>query len=126
MNTKDRILALLEAKRGHMVSGEYIAEQLNISRSAVWKAINGLKSKGYRIEAATNNGYCLMTDNDILSVAGMLPFLDSGGSHIQVYQRVDSTNTMAKALAAEGAEHGTLVIADEQTAGRGRYGRSFF
>ena len=128
MNTKERILALLEKNRGRMISGETIGERLNISRSAVWKAINSLKKEGYRIEAVTNNGYCLRTDNDILSVAGMLPFLKSKayGRDIQVHQSVDSTNTIAKELAAKGAAHGTVIIADEQTAGRGRYGRSFF
>jgi len=128
MKTKDCVLALLEKNRGQMISGEAIGERLNISRAAVWKAINTLKKEGYRIEAVTNNGYCLSADNDILSVAGMLPFLKSKeyGDGIQVHQKVDSTNTIAKELAAKGAAHGTVIMADEQSAGRGRYGRSFF
>jgi len=139
MNTKNRILALLEEKRGQMISGESIAEQLNISRSAVWKAVNGLKKDGHQIEAVTNNGYCLSADNNILSVAGMLPFLKTdlnigsqdhhvqiSSNNIQMHQKVESTNLIAKALAAKGAAHGTVIMAEEQTAGRGRYGRPFF
>ncbi|MCL2420245.1 MAG: biotin--[acetyl-CoA-carboxylase] ligase [Defluviitaleaceae bacterium] len=126
MSTKERTLALLEAKRGQTVSGEAIAAQLDISRSAVWKAVNGLKKDGYQIESSTNRGYCLRDDNNILSVAGMLPFLKQGGANIQVHQKVESTNIIARELAVKGAAHGTVIMADEQTAGRGRYGRQFF
>jgi len=127
MSTKSFILALLEKKRGQSISGEYIAEQLNISRNAVWKAINELKKDGYKISAVTNKGYCLCEDNDILSVQGMIPYLspDSILEKIFVYDRLESTNTTAKDMAVSGAEHGTVVIADYQTAGKGRYGRSF-
>ena len=77
MNTKNRILALLESNRGQSISGEHVAGQLNISRNAVWKAIKELEKDGYKIKAITNKGYCLCEDNDILSVQGMIPFLSN-------------------------------------------------
>ena len=128
MNTKKQILALLERNRGYTVSGESIAAKLGISRNAVWKAVNELKKSGYNIQAITNKGYSLCEDNDILSVQGMLPFLNMQAIHpesIQVHAELESTNKTAKELAISGAEHGTVVIAEAQTAGKGRYGRGF-
>jgi BirA family biotin operon repressor/biotin-[acetyl-CoA-carboxylase] ligase len=128
MSTKKNILALLESSRGQSVSGENIANRLNISRSAVWKAINELKKDGYRIEAVTNKGYCLSEDNNILSVQGILPHLlqKENADRIFVYDSLESTNKTAKEMAIAKAEHGTVIIADSQTAGKGRYDRAFF
>ncbi|MCL2053070.1 MAG: biotin--[acetyl-CoA-carboxylase] ligase [Oscillospiraceae bacterium] len=128
MSTKASVLELLENKRGESISGEYIAECLKVSRSAVWKAVKELERDGYKINAGTNKGYCLCPDNDILSVQGMLPFLSGKGmsAKISVHPCLESTNITAKELATAGAESGTVVIADSQTAGRGRYERSFF
>jgi len=131
MNTKNLILSLLEQSRGKNISGSFIAEQLNISRNAVWKAINELKKNGHKIESATNRGYCLCADNDILSAQGILPFLSQTlqeqlAEKINVHTSLESTNKTAKELALFGAEHGTIVIADYQSAGKGRYERSFF
>ena len=128
MNTKKRILALLESKRGQNISGEHIAEQFNVSRNAVWKAIKELEKDGYRIKAVTNKGYCLCENNDILSVQGMLPFLSQEKipDRIHVYLSLESTNKTAKEMAISGAEHGTVIVADCQTAGKGRYGRNFY
>ncbi|MDR0570624.1 MAG: biotin--[acetyl-CoA-carboxylase] ligase [Clostridiales Family XIII bacterium] len=128
MRAKDGVLALLENNRGRSVSGEEMARALDISRNAVWKAINELKKDGYKIEAATNKGYCLREDNDILSVQGMAPFLSSRGAaaDVKVYSSLASTNETAKEMALTGAGHGTVVIADCQTTGRGRYDRRFY
>lgn len=135
MDTKERILSILEERRGQVVSGAEIGRSLEISRNAVWKAINQLKAEGHKIEPSSNKGYRLSTDDDTLSLAGILPFLTSGSSinprqieahQIEVRQTVSSTNTLAKEMAISGAPHGTTIIANEQTAGRGRYGRSFF
>ncbi|MCL2224412.1 MAG: biotin--[acetyl-CoA-carboxylase] ligase [Defluviitaleaceae bacterium] len=129
--TKKNLLELLERNRGQSISGEFIAGQLGISRAAVWKAVKELEKEGYVITAATKRGYCLSGENDILSAQGILPFLrDAGeterGRKIIVEPSLESTNITAKQLAISGAEHGTVVLADHQTAGRGRYGRSFF
>ena len=128
MSTKEYILELLEKNRGQSVSGEYIAKQLDVTRNAVWKAIKDLEKDGYRIEAVTNKGYCLYEDNDILSVQGMLPFLldKEKADKIQIYGSLESTNKTAKEMASSGAEHGAIIFADSQTAGKGRYGRKFY
>lgn len=128
MNTKKYILTLLENNRGKNISGECIAKQLNISRNAVWKAIKELKANGYRIDAVTNKGYCLCEDNDILSIQGMIPFLarKDYSDKIFVYTSLESTNKMAKEMAISGAGHGTVIISDCQTAGKGRFDRQFY
>ncbi|MDR2572503.1 MAG: biotin--[acetyl-CoA-carboxylase] ligase, partial [Oscillospiraceae bacterium] len=128
MNLKKSVLAFLEINRGQTVSGEIIAGQFGVSRNAVWKVIRELEKEGYKIRAASNRGYCLCESNDILSVEGMVPFLfdKEAANRIFVYPLLESTNKTAKEMAISGAEHGTVVIADGQTAGRGRYGRSFF
>ena len=127
MSVKEDVLALLEGKRGEYISGTCIAEQLHVSRNAVWKSIHELKKDGYKIEAVTNRGYCLCEENDILSVQGMLPYLSHAviSERIYVHKRLESTNKTAKEIAISGAEHGTVIIADCQTAGKGRYGREF-
>ena len=128
MSTKKTVLELLEKRRGESISGKFIAEKLNVSRNAVWKAIKELEKDGYKITAVTNKGYCLCDDNDILSVQGMLPFLtiEEGRNKIFIHNSLESTNKTAKEMAISGAGHGTVIIADSQTSGRGRYGRDFF
>ena len=128
MSTKRFVLELLEQGRGQNISGERIAKQLNLTRNAIWKAVKELEKDGYKIEATTNKGYRLSDDNDILSVQGMLPFLwkKEISHNITLYPSLESTNTTAKELAIQGADHGTIIIADSQSAGRGRYNRSFY
>lgn len=127
MNTKEKILALLETNRGQSISGTNIAEELNISRNAVWKSVKELQKDGHKITAVTNKGYCLYEDSGILSAGGIASFLrdKSYGDKITVYKSIKSTSQTAKELATAGAEHGTIIIADCQTEGRGRYGRKF-
>ncbi|HKM22765.1 MAG TPA: biotin--[acetyl-CoA-carboxylase] ligase [Lachnospiraceae bacterium] len=127
MSTKTNILALLEGNRGQSISGEGIAAHLGVSRNAVWKAVNELKKDGYNIEAVTNKGYCLSQDNDILSAQGMLPYLThkENADQIFVYDTLESTNITAKEMAIAKAKHGTVIIAEHQTSGRGRYNRVF-
>jgi len=128
MDTKIKILGLLEKNRGKSLSGEGIAKMLNISRNAVWKAVNSLKKEGYSISSVNNRGYALLPDNDILSVAGMLPYLDNDAyaSKIHIYDTLGSTNKTAKEMAVSGCDHGTIVIANTQTSGKGRYSRDFY
>ena len=130
MSTKNRILELLEQQRGESISGEHLAGVLGISRNAVWKAIKELQKDGYNIVAVTNKGYCLSAENDIISIPGIKPFLSERSqfyaNKIQVHQSLESTNKTAKEMAVAGAEHGTIIISDCQTMGRGRYSRNFF
>jgi len=113
------------------ISGEALAERCGISRQAVWKIINILRSHGARIEAVTNRGYHLSGTGSLLSeeiIAALIPpELDV---HIKIYETIDSTSTEAKRLCTETSDvsrlNGTVIIAEQQTAGRGRLGRSFF
>ena len=130
MITKNRILELLEQQRGESISGEHLAGVLGISRNAVWKAIKELQKDGYHIVAVTNKGYCLSDENDIVSIPGIKPFLSERSqpyaNKIQIYKSLESTNKTAKEMAIAGAEHGTVILSDCQTMGRGRYSRNFF
>lgn len=126
MSVKESVLkALIEANGA--VSGEALAGELNVSRNAVWKAIAQLREEGHLVEAVTNRGYCLSQNSDVVSEPGIAHWLDTDdfGRTVEVHTVVDSTNTRAKALAAQGAVHGTLVVARSQTGGRGRFGRNF-
>ncbi|MCL2438041.1 MAG: biotin--[acetyl-CoA-carboxylase] ligase [Coriobacteriia bacterium] len=127
MSTKEKVLALLESSRGQSISGEHIAEQLGVSRNTIWKAIKELEKDGHKVTAVTNKGYCLSEDSDVLSAQGMASYLEQKEltERIFVYDCLESTNTTAKELAVAGAQHGTVVIANQQTAGKGRYGRNF-
>lgn len=130
MSTKHRVLELLEAQRGESFSGERLAGILGVSRNAVWKAVKELQKDGYDIVAVTNKGYCLSDENDIVSVPGIKPFLSEKSqpfvNQIHIYKSLESTNKTAKEMAVSGAAHGTVVISDSQTMGRGRYSRNFF
>ena len=127
MTTKE---AVLQALRGtnFPLSGERLARQLGISRNAVWKAIRGLQKDGCRISASTRLGYRLVEMPDMLSEAEIARYLaqEEIGRHMEIHPELDSTNNRAKQLAAQGAPHGTLVAADSQTAGRGRFSRQFY
>ena len=128
LSTKENILALFEANKGIYFSGEEIAVQLSVSRAAVWKAVNALRSDGYVIDAVPNKGYRLSMNTDILSVQGIEKYLDPQNRQltIQVLPEVSSTNTMLREKANEETPEGYVIIANGQTEGRGRRGRSFY
>ncbi|WP_312352799.1 biotin--[acetyl-CoA-carboxylase] ligase [Aminipila sp.] len=128
MSVKDEVLKTLEQNRGASFSGEALASTLGVSRAAVWKAITALRKEGYPIMAATNKGYSLMESSDLLSEQGIRLHLweTTRSLDLHVYKTIDSTNLEAKRLALEGVKHGTVVISNEQTKGRGRLGRSFY
>ena len=128
MTAKEKILFLFETNRGIYLSGEKIAEELNISRAAVWKAVNKLKEEGYPIHAIPNKGYCLSVETDILSSQGIRKYLKSETANldIEVLPTVDSTNRIVWTKANEGTQDGYVLVANEQITGRGRTGRDFF
>ncbi|NLA86375.1 MAG: biotin--[acetyl-CoA-carboxylase] ligase, partial [Clostridiales bacterium] len=113
---------------GRYVSGNDMASALYVSRNAVWKAVNALKSEGHDIHAVTNKGYSLAPESSVLSKASIKKHLGAKADsfHIEVVKSVDSTNTAVKALASQGAPEGTVIAAEEQTGGRGRMGRRFY
>lgn len=123
---KTEILAALRNANGY-VSGQELCDRLGVSRTAIWKAINQLKENGYQIEAIQNKGYQLLFTPDILSVNELESIRKTTwiGKKIHYFESIDSTNNSAKKMAEEGAEHGTLLVADEQTSGRGRRGHAW-
>ncbi|SFQ46816.1 BirA family transcriptional regulator, biotin operon repressor / biotin-[acetyl-CoA-carboxylase] ligase [Lachnospiraceae bacterium XBB1006] len=127
MGTKERIIAILEEKRGSYFSGEELAERLSVSRTAVWKAINSLRDNGYEIEAVTKKGYRLAEDTDQMSEAGIRKYISREEAiHIEVQPVVTSTNTLLYEKAAKGQGEGYVLLAGAQTAGRGRQGHTFY
>lgn len=123
---KSKILLLLR-ERGDYVSGQEICEQFQVSRTAVWKAINQLKKEGYCIEAVPNRGYLLVNEDEIFGQHELESRMHTkwAGHPVHFYEKLGSTNIQAKLDAEAGAEEGLLVVADKQTAGRGRRGRSW-
>ncbi len=126
MGIREKVLELLGS--GETVSGERLARELSVSRNAVWKAMNGLRQEGYGIEAVTNRGYRLVSVPDRITEAEIRRWLTAEriGRQMEIHEQLDSTNNRAKVLAASGAPHGLTVIADSQSGGRGRMGRSFY
>ena len=126
MLIKDRVLEALEANRGEYFSGEALAGKLQVSRSAVWKAISQLRESGYPIDAVSNRGYCLRAESAILSPQSIAQYLTVPGLAVEVQPVVTSTNTLLRQQAEAGAPEGTVLAAVTQTAGKGRRDHSFF
>ena len=131
MTVKESVLEALQQNTNNYMSGEKMSEELGVSRAAVWKAIRALREEGYRIDAVTNRGYCLLDQPALLSEKEIRRFLPAKyrNNGLYVYDVIDSTNNRARQLAAEGVParlHGSTVIALQQTAGKGRLGRGFF
>lgn len=128
MGVKERLFRILEESGGKELSGQELANSLEVSRTAVWKAVNALKSEGCEIDAVRNRGYRLIRSCDLITPDTVSEWLppEYKDNIIKVYKSVTSTNTVAKKMAAEGAKNGTVIISEEQTAGRGRRGNSFY
>lgn len=128
METKDMLLTLLLSHKGDYLSGEEIAQTLTISRTAVWKAANALRSAGYHIDAVRNRGYCLAEDDDILSVSGIEALLGAARRSLtlELVASTESTNSLLRERANANCAEGYVVLAGHQTKGRGRLGRSFY
>lgn len=127
-NETPTLLDIFLEQSGQFLSGEEISRRLNISRTAVWKQINKLRSAGYEFEALPRLGY-RMTEKPVpLDPAVLSACLTnrSFGHQIEVLRSTTSTQEDARRLAEEGAPEGTLVIAEEQTGGRGRMGKKFY
>ena len=123
--TKDEVYSILKNSEGY-VSGEKISSQLGVTRAAVNTAVKTLRKEGYEIASTTNKGYLLVSSPDRLTSADIMSYLGPERMQtVQVLQTTDSTNRRAAELAMNGAPDGLTVIANEQSAGRGRLGRSF-
>jgi BirA family biotin operon repressor/biotin-[acetyl-CoA-carboxylase] ligase len=124
MALKNDILQELLKSEGY-ISGEALAKKFGKSRAGVCKAIKSLCSEGYDIDAVTNKGYRLTQSNSLLSAQSVKAKLESELDVIY-YPTIDSTNNQCKKLLADGKQGAFLVVANEQTAGRGRQGKSFY
>lgn len=125
---RSQILNLLKQNGNKFLSGEYLADTLKVSRTAIWKHIKALRDNGYNIESVPRSGYRLIDSPDLLSSEEIKSSLTTKilGSEILYFETVDSTNTQAKKVALQGVKDGTIIISEEQGGGRGRLSRSFF
>ncbi|MCL6610495.1 MAG: biotin--[acetyl-CoA-carboxylase] ligase [Peptococcaceae bacterium] len=122
------MLAFLKEYQPNFVSGEEICRKMGVSRTAVWKHIRALQGEGYLIDAVPRCGYRLVGIPDRLYGQEIAHGLDTEflGRTVYYYDSIDSTNREARSLASGGAPHGTLVVAEEQTGGKGRQGKGWF
>ena len=121
---KDNVLRLLSSAPAPL-SGQAMSRELKVSRAAVWKAMEALRKEGYTIESRPGLGYRLLSSPDLLSPGLLTRPGQAVGNRVVCLDVTDSTNNECKRLAAQGAENGLVVVAGEQTGGKGRRGRSF-
>ena len=121
------MLSLLREYEGAYVSGEEISKKFSVTRAAVWKYVNELKNLGYKIESKTNNGYKILPSFDVLNeyeIKSRLKNKNLNDSYNVIYKAsTDSTNNDAKKITDK---NNIIIVASEQTAGKGRYGRTFY
>lgn len=124
---EELILSFLAEGGDDFISGEALSGKLGLSRTAVWKHVNSLRHKGYRIDAVPARGYRLVEVPDRLTALELTPLLSTQelGRVIHAFDSCTSTNELAFKLAAAGACHGEIVVAEEQTHGKGRRGRTW-
>ena len=123
---KTKILTILHESDGY-TSGQQLCSMLGVSRTAIWKVMGQLKEEGYEIEAVQNKGYKLIYAPDILSESEIKSGMHTewAGQTVVYKEETGSTNNDCKRLLVEGMVHGTLVVADRQTSGKGRRGRNW-
>lgn len=127
MSDRERVIRLFQERKGEYISGEQLSEQLHVSRTAIWKHVQKLREQGYRFESSPRKGYRLVNEPERLSEAELLRACSDNPlvRRLHVYDSVSTTMEEAHRLVAAGAGHGTLVVAEEQQAGRGRRGRAW-
>lgn len=128
MTVKESVLTQFEEHRGQFLSGGELAAQLSVSRNAVWKAVKQLEAEGYRFDSTSGKGYRLREESDVLSEQGIRKYLRTPQEqwHLKVYDSITSTNTVLKEMSHDGAPEFTVLVAAQQTAGRGRMNRVFY
>ena len=133
--TSDILLDMLIEQNGSPLSGEEAALNLGLSRVSVWKAVQKLRDEGYEIEGGKNKGYILKSSSDVLNAFSIEKNLSAFAQSVckgkvEVFKTIDSTNTEAKrrlnSSSRAEALHGTVLFAEHQSAGRGRFSRSFY
>ena len=124
----EEILQLLRDHSSEFLSGEEISRRLKVSRTAIWKGMNRLRTQGYEIKASTRSGYRLIQSPDLLTPSEIKPILKTKwmGRMVHYFRSLNSTNSKAYQLGLNGAKEGEVVIAESQEKGRGRLGRRWF
>lgn len=125
--SKEKILQLLRSSKTGFLSGADLASRLGISRTMVWKHIKALEHEGFGIEAVPSQGYRITLAPDALRQNELGQGLKTKiiGRDIRLFPEVVSTNTLAMEAASQGAPEGTVIIAETQTGGKGRLGRTW-
>lgn len=125
---RSRLLKMFTEIEGDFLSGQKISEELGCSRTAVWKHIEDLRQEGYELEAVRRKGYRIKTIPDKISHNEISLGLktETLGRKIHFEDAVTSTQKIAHQLAYDGVPEGTLVVAEEQTSGRGRLSRAWY
>lgn len=128
MSVYDELLKTLALAGNEYISGAQLAERLHVSRNAVWKAVQKLENDGFIIDSVTGKGYRISSETNKLcsEIITAAPYPELKKCKIHIFPELESTNITAKKLASEGAPEGTVVIAEQQSSGKGRLGRSFF
>ncbi|MEM5789297.1 MAG: HTH domain-containing protein, partial [Syntrophobacteraceae bacterium] len=126
-NNLSELLRYLKQNEGVFVSGAELTERFAISRTGIWKHIQKLKSMGYDILSHPKEGYKLMEVPDSLAGEEIVPNIETAwmGRSYHYLEKTESTNDYALQLASRGAPHGTVIVAEEQTRGRGRLRREW-
>ena len=144
MKTKEKVLQILQENINQAVSGEKLAAACDVSRAAIWKAVTALRDTGYEINGTTNGGYIFTGNKDIFSKDDFCKYLKESypnlKSEVEAFEVIDSTNTYAKKLISQAGTLKTpegqltdaglklqnkIIVAESQTAGKGRLGRTF-
>ncbi|MFC7685104.1 biotin--[acetyl-CoA-carboxylase] ligase [Ureibacillus sp. GCM10028918] len=125
LSMKDKILKRFLLALGEPISGQHLAEELGISRTAVWKHLQSLQEEGYAFDTIKKKGYLLVSKPDRVDAASIASTLSTErfGQTIHYFEECGSTQTIAHELARNGALDGTVVIAETQTDGKGRMSR---
>ncbi len=124
---REEILDLMVAHSGEYVSGELMSEHFQLTRAAIWKQIKVFKEAGFEIEAQTNRGYRLLKTPFSINAWTIKNALKTQqlGQKLDLHEELPSTNERAKELARQGMDHGTVVLAERQSAGHGRMQRQW-
>jgi BirA family biotin operon repressor/biotin-[acetyl-CoA-carboxylase] ligase len=124
----EKILSMFEQKPQQFISGEQLSKHLNCSRTAIWKHIRNLRLQGYDFEAIPKKGYRLIAVPSVMRVTSILSMLETQvmGQKITYAAELDSTQIRAHEMVSQGAVEGTIIIAEQQTQGRGTMGKKWF
>ncbi len=128
MSVKDDVLLILEENKNNPISGEALANKLNCTRASIWKAVKSLQNEGYEVEAVNNKGYTLKNSSDAVKKPIIKKMIEKAGVDLklEVLECVESTNDLLKSYANSGVKDDMVIVAKEQTKGKGRRGRSFY